>query len=260
MTRLNEARTHFVTVSTQRSGSTWLTDLLNSHPDIASYTELFLRKGEGTPDWGKYKDQVYWQTYRRGLRGIERLIRPVGVFRYLDEVFAAHPEKRAIGLKLMYSQIVQWPETLWYIRRRRLRIIHLIRRNVLDIVLSSMAKKARKVAHAEQGGEFQRVKLHVDPKLLLQQLRRRERDQRLFGIVLGRLGVPVFSVVYEDIAADEGGLGNCLEFLGCPPRSLASRMEKLNPANHDELIENCGDIEAALTGTPYRTMLRTGEG
>jgi len=243
-------------VSTQRSGSTWLVDLLNSHPDIASYTELFLRKGDGTPDWGKYKDMLYWQTYRRNLRGIGRYIRPLGIFRYMDEALSRHPDKWVVGLKLMYTQIARWPETLLYLKSREVRVIHLIRSNVLDVVLSSLAKVSRKTAHTLEGMAVERVRIHVEPDLLLRQLLKRLREQRWFARLLRHLGTPYLELVYEDIVDDQSRLNDCLEYLGCSNTTLSSRLTKMNPRRHDELIDNFADVAAALRGTRFSTMLR----
>lgn len=249
-------RTRFVIVSTQRSGSTWLTDLLNSHPDIAGYTELFLAKGEGAPNWGRYRDMLYWQTYRKDLRGFGRHIRPLGVYRYLDEAFARHPDKRAVGLKLMYTQIAMLPETLLYLRSRDVRVIHLLRRNVLDVVLSGLAKSTRKLAHAQAGAVVERVKLHVEPDWLLRQLAKRQREQRWFAYLLKRLGVPYLELVYEDIADDRSRLAGCLEYLGCRPMELGSDMAKLNPKSHAELLENIDEVAAGLSSTSFGSLLR----
>ena len=252
----DHSRTRFFTISTQRSGSTWLTDLLNSNPDIASYTELFLLKGDGTPDWGMYKDMVYWQTYRIDLQGIDKYIRPFGVFRYLDESLSRHPDKRAVGLKLMYTQIVHWPETLLYLKIRDLRVIHLIRRNVLDVVLSSLARASRKSAHAHQGDAVERVRIQVEPNWLLRQLIKRRREQHWFAYLLSHLGVPYLEVIYEDIVYDQALLSICLEYLGCTNTILDSKLTKMNPSRHDELIENIAEVAAALRGTRFSKMLR----
>lgn len=249
-------RTRFVTVSTQRSGSTWLTDMLNSHPDVASYTELFLSQGRGAPEWGQYKDVVYWQTYRHSLKGAKRHIRPLGLFQYIDGVLAQHPDKHALGFKLMYGQIAKLPESLLYLRSRKLRIIHLVRKNILDVVLSGAAKSARKMAHAPQGTAVESIRVRLEPDWLLRQLTRRQREQRIFSLVLGRLGLPYLELYYEDIVADKRGLAPCLAFLGCQAISLDSTLSKLNPSRHSELIENFSEVSQALATTRFAALLR----
>ena len=55
--------TNFVVLSTQRSGSTWVVDMLTSHPRVVAYSELFMHGGEGKPRWSGAQDLPYWQTY-----------------------------------------------------------------------------------------------------------------------------------------------------------------------------------------------------
>ena len=44
--------TAFVVFTSPRTGSSWLIDLLDSHPRIAAYAELFLPGDRSTPDYG----------------------------------------------------------------------------------------------------------------------------------------------------------------------------------------------------------------
>lgn len=258
MLKEGEGAVRFVTVATQRSGSTWLTDLLNSHPEVASYTELLLPEGKGVPEWGKYKDVLYWRSYREEMpSGLVRVIRPLGLYRYLDEVFSRHQDKSAVGMKLMYGQLVRLPETLIYLRSRRVRVVHLLRRNLLDVILSGMAKAVRAQAHAHAGDRVEQVRAYVDPSWLLQQLKRRGRQQRAFAQLLRHLGVPYHEIVYEDIVSDPSALTACMEFIGCEPRTLVSDMTKLNPARHPDFIENFSEVEAKLANTPFAALLRT---
>ena len=248
----------FVIVSSQRSGSNWLTDLLNSHPDIATYTELFLKQGEGVPDWGKYKDVVYWQTYRRKLKpGLKRRIRLIALFQYINNVFVQHPEKAAVGFKLMYSQIVKLPETLLFMRVHRMHIVHLIRYNTLDMILSGLTMKLRKVAHVRKGSSVKKVRVRVEPSWLIRELVKRERHKRWFSHLFRCMGVPYLEITYEDIVADRSVLNSCLKFLGCLAVPLTSDFKKLNPVFHPDLIENYRDVEGALLQTSFATLLRS---
>jgi hypothetical protein len=88
--------TRFVVLSTQRSGSTWVVDMLTSHPRVVAYSELFMHGGEGTPKWGQEKDLPYWQSYARGKTG-GRVARPYWLWRYLGEAFNERPGVDAIG-------------------------------------------------------------------------------------------------------------------------------------------------------------------
>lgn len=255
--RQTEDYRRFVLMSTQRTGSTWVTDMLNSHPAIAAYTELFLQAGVGMPDWCIYKDTVYWSTYYRQMKSSgQGALRPRLLFRYLDELYRKHPDKQATGFKLMYGQAFRLPETLAYVRSRRVSVVHLTRHNTLDIVLSDMAKSSRGMAHARTETSVPTVQLNVDIPAMLHEMRRLERHRRMAGLLLRHLGVPCHELVYEDLVADPAVMNRCIEFLGLEQVPLASSLKKMNTQSHRDLLANYADVRLALAATPFASMLR----
>ena len=53
----------YVLFAKQRSGSTWVIDLLNSHPDVVGYAELFLYDMWGEPPVGGNKHIESWNSF-----------------------------------------------------------------------------------------------------------------------------------------------------------------------------------------------------
>ncbi len=249
--------TKFVVLSTQRSGSTWVVDMLTSHPRVVAYSELFMHGGEGTPRWGKEKDLPYWQTYARDKRG-GRVTRPYWLWRYLGEAFQERPGVDAIGFKLMYSQLTSISKplmpSLWL---KRVRIIHLIRRNALDVVLSKEAGAARGgKLHAREGEDVERVSIRLQTDDLLRRMTLHERAIDGARVRFKRVGLPYREVVYEDLVDDERGFATLFEFLDVEPTPVTSSLQKVNPTAHEELIENYGEVRDALEGTKYAGQLR----
>ncbi len=249
--------TRFVVLSTQRSGSTWVVDMLTSHPRVVAYSELFMHGGEGTPRWGQEKDLPYWQTYVRDKPGW-RPARPYWLWRYLGEAFQERPGVDAIGFKLMYSQLTSISKplmpSLWL---KRVRIIHLIRRNALDVVLSKEAGAARGgKLHARAGEDVERVRLRLQTDDLLRRMTLHERAIDGARVRFKRVGLPYREVVYEDLVDDEEGFASLFEFLGVEPAPVTSSLQKVNPTVHEELIENYGEVRDALEGTKYAGQLR----
>ena len=150
--------TKFVVLSTQRSGSTWVVDMLNSHPRVLAQSELFMHGGEGPPEVGREAGPpLLADVHRR--QGRRPRCSPVLA------VALPRPSARgaagidAVGFKLMYSQLTRISKplmpALWL---KRARIIHLMRRNALDVVLSKEAGEARQgVLHAREGQEVEAV-------------------------------------------------------------------------------------------------------
>lgn len=254
---ISKRPTRFFLMSTQRTGSTWITDLLNSHPNVASYTELLLEIGRGLPEWGRYRDVPYWNSYKASEdQASGKRLRPALLFRYLDGVFRNHPNKGAIGLKVMYSQAYRLPEILAYIRWRRISLIHLVRRNSLDIVLSGLAKDLRARAHATTASDIEAVRLNIDVQALVHQIGKLERQRKVARAALRSLAVPYYELVYEDVASDPAAMDAAIDFLGLAPVALTSGLRKLNPQSHRDLIENYEDVRRALEKTRFGEMLR----
>jgi hypothetical protein len=249
---------NFIVLSTQRSGSTWVVDMLNSHPRLLAYSELFMHGGEGTPRWGPPEgDLPYWQTHVAET-GANRLTRPYHLWRYLGRAFAQRPGIDAIGLKLMYSQLTRIARplmpALWL---KRVRIIHLIRRNALDVVLSKEAGSARQgVLHARAGQPVEAVRIRLSTENLLARMTAHERQVAAARVRFKRVGLRYREVVYEDLVEDEQGFAELFRFLELEPQPVSSSLQKVNPTAHEELIENYGEVREALEGTPFAGQLR----
>ena len=248
--------TRFVLLSTQRTGSTWAIDMLNSHPRVVAYAELFMHDAAGRPKWGGETDLVFWRTfveqhgYSRG-----RLARARLLWRYLERVYARRPGVDAAGFKLMYSQLRVSRPLVPALVLQRVRVIHLVRRNVLDVLVSRHAAAARGTHHARSEVGSVRVRVPVDD--LVRRIEEHEQSVADVRARFARLRLPWCEVAYEDLVADpEAGFAALFAYLWTEPLPPSSGLTKLNPTEHAELIENYEDVRAALAGTPYAAYVR----
>jgi hypothetical protein len=211
--------------------------------------------GEGKPRWGQEQDLPYWQTYSRDKY---RIAKPYWLWHYLGEAYRERPEVDAVGFKLMYSQLTRISRPLMpMLWLKRVRIIHLIRRNALDVVLSKEAGAAREGRlHARDGEDVEAVRLNLDTDTLLRRMTLHERAVAGARVRFKKVGLPYSEVVYEDLAADESGFEALFEFLGVEPAPATSSLQKLNPSSHEELIENYGEVRDALAETEFAGLLR----
>lgn len=250
--------TRFVLLSTQRSGSTWVVDMLNSHPRVVAYTELFIHGASTRTKWAGEKDIDFWQVLVKqpgapsGRFGRARLL-----WSYLGRVYRDRPDVDAVGFKLMYSQLRVARPLVPALVLKRVRIVHLVRRNALDIVLSKETGAARGSLHARAGEQVAAVKVSLPTDDLLERLRSHEQEIERARARLRRLRLPCLEVGYEDLVRDrEAGFARIFEFLGVPAvAELSSSLQKLNPTSHEELIENYDDVRALLAGTPFESQL-----
>jgi LPS sulfotransferase NodH len=251
--------TKFVLLSTQRSGSTWVVDMLNSHVQVTAYSELLLEKGQGKPTWGGAKDLPFWSTYlserRHGRAGPST---KAIFFEYLDEVFAPRDGVRAAGFKLMYGQAGAHDHLGGYLVSRRVRVVHLIRRNLLDIIVSKEVAAARDVYHARVGDEVPPVRVRVDASTLLDRLRWQEREAERARKRITKLELEYMEIGYEELRTDHARFDGLLEFLGVEPCAarLSSSLRPVNDARHEEVVEDYAQVKQALKGSRFANLLQ----
>ena len=250
----------FVLIANQRTGSTWIIDLLNSHPGMTTYSELFHGAVFGRPGVGGNRDILMWNSYAAS-KGLprSRFERMRLYFRYFDEeVYRQRNGCHAAGFKLMYNQLACEFYVLAYIKSRRVAIIHLTRSNHLDAVLSEEAVSIRNVAHAHTGSEVAPIRIEVDPYTLIGRLEDRSRKVQQAREFLTRIDVPYLEIEYEEISADASRIRDVLRLLEIDTTDdpLTSTLQKLNRADHQQLIANYGEIRTLLEGTEFRRLLR----
>ena len=250
----------FVILARQRSGSTWLADLLNSHPSVVTFAELFHSDAWGNPAIGGAKEILYWNSWDAlHAPATGRAERTRRYFQYLDDVvFCPRDGVEATGFKLMYNQAISAFAILAYLKLRGVRIIHLVRRNYLDGILSADSVAKRGVSLAEQGTAVKELRLDVEAHSLPRRLETRRREIEQARACFNHFGVPCLEVGYEDLVADPASVKSILEFLGVenPDVPLTSNMQKLNPKDHRDLIANYDEIASTLESTPFRDLLR----
>ncbi len=248
----------FVLLSTQRSGSSWLLDQLHAQPRIFMHAELFLNEGKGLPRFAGDGRLPFFNTWeaeassRAGWNAKRRALRD-----YFDLVFAARDGIEATGFKLMYSQLRRVPELLAHLAWRRVKVVHLIRRNLLDVYLSRKAREVRGFAHARQGEAVEEVSLEIDLADLERYLRRVAKEHDVFREQFDRIGFERHEIHYEDMVADASCLDGALRFLGqeAAAHETQGSFRKLTKSSRREQIVNVDEVEKLLGTLGFVAML-----
>jgi len=248
----------FILLTTQRTGSTWVIDMLHSHPQIVAYSELFLAAGEGErPSWGGAKDLVFWHTFReRACCGSH----PVGgdeprlLRAYLDQVFAPRPGVRAVGFKVMYEQLgnAGLGET---VAAQGLRVIHLTR-DPIDVFVSRSVAQHTGVYHRRNVPPAAWIPVTIDPVELLAHLDRYQSQVAATRSRWVAAECPYLEVSYEWLLARASAFDPVLEFLGAERGvRLSSTLERTSASRWRDQVQNRAQLEAAVAGTPHEHLL-----
>lgn len=256
--------TRFVLLSTQRSGTSWVMERLAAHPRIGAYGEMLLRTHRdptGPPDWPPgAEDRPTYVGYLRDRRADDsRIAEHRSLFEYLDYLYEPRRGFRAIGFKLMYDEARPYPELLAYFKGRRVRILHLVRTNLIDLLMSREAIERRSNSHAWSPEQREQVRVYLDTRRLVGRLRLLERERRVASLIVRGLGIPVHDLRYEDLLVDDGALDGALAFLGFDAggsAELRATMLKLAPMSHREGMANYPEVAYCLAGTRFSRFLR----
>lgn len=244
--------TPFVLFTTQRSGSTWVASVLNGFDDVVVHDELLLRRRRSTePRWdSEFAYPRYVET-----RGRYGRLRPVSVFSYLNALYASD---RWVGFKLMYSDVKAYPEVLPYLLARRMRVVHLVRRNHLDVLISFAVKRDIGKAHILAAEDRpQALSIELDTTSLLGDL---ERLQRKHGVARRLLELGRFKhleIAYEDLVRDPSTFRELLRFLDIPSTDdvAGSNIVRTRQGTQSDVLSNYDDVRRTLAGSKFADLL-----
>jgi LPS sulfotransferase NodH len=242
----------FIILSTQRTGSSWLLDLLAKLEGCECHGELLLPEPvetepiAGSSDYRRYIEVRY--SHWLG-------VRPLSLFSYLNDLYE---RKGSIGFNVMYSQLRKHPEILVYLSTKWIRVVHLVRENLLDTVISSkLAAKSGRSHDAVDGESTEDSRVHLDPIETIEYIRRLERKVDLMARILGAGRLRRTLCLYEDLVRNPETFRCLAEFLllpgyrEMPKSSLVKRQRR----PHEESIRNYGEIEKVLTKNGYARFL-----
>lgn len=245
--------TKFVVFTTNRSGSEWVMSTLNNFDGVSAHGELFLPKPRILDKkWdSEFAHVRYVETKFDGLA-----VRPFTVFTYLNNLYSL-PGK--VGFKLMYKQLGLYPEILAYFLSKQIRVIHLIRRNHLDVMLSYAVKAKLGRAHLLVGQSApEELRVELDTRKLVGQFGWLQKQQNLARTLLRWCGLPHLEVAYEDLVQDQTSrfreIGNFLS-INSREQMPQSPLTRIRRGSHRDMITNYEQVKQVLSGSRFASFL-----
>lgn len=258
--------TKFLILTSYRSGSTWLVDMINNLEGASAYSELFLHAVDKLqPQQTAFTLSQATQAYLSHTihdyphfhyaEDVGGRIRPFTVFNYLDKFYS---QPGTVGFKLMYEQLLPYPEIWLYVMRRGTAVIHLVRENHLDVVLSNAVRRATKVTHSVAGeAEPRPVQVELDPEATIKKMRALRRNINLAHRLLRLTHVRHIKVTYENLRRDPANFTPIWQFLAIeqPVVMPASRLKKLVRSGYPELISNYEEVRQAMLHSEFAALI-----
>ena len=236
----------FIVLTRARTGSNFLMSLLQSHPSIRAFEEIFSRK----------ETKIHW-GYAKYPRSSEILkMRKEKPIKFLDEVvFREFPlSVSAVGFKLFYYQAeAERKKQIWqYLYQDKdLKIIHLKRDNLLKVCLSyHLAQITNQWVVKDKKHQGNNVVIELDYCECLKLFEETKKWEEEYDEFFGEH--QKIEVIYENLVqSTRGETKRIQQFLGIKPKRLYSLTLKQNRGALSERISNYYDLKEKFEDSPW---------
>jgi len=232
----------FVIIATHRTGSNYLSCLLNDHPEVFSLGEVF-----NLPTiWGQPGNPEI--NHSRILKIFRNLL-PVSFLRLY--VYGKYPDLvKAVGFRYFYSQADTFQSVTDYLRSQSdVKVIHLKRRNLLDSYVSlNLAKSSGVWSSEKPPGKLR--KLVINPKDCLDYFEKSSRLITKYDRLFAKSSR--IDIYYEDLLRKKASqIRKILKYLGILDRKLTCNLIKQNTRSFDEVVVNYKILKKYFRGTRW---------
>lgn len=241
-------------ISTQRSGTQYLSTLIASHHKIQSRKEIL----------NPVKPYSFPQFASK--RGIDVSKLGAGDGPEFLSLFNAYigsnrPKDKSLVFVLMYNQIERFIKFGIGTLLNRFHVVHLVRRNLMRTHVSELINSARqngerlKPPHHEGSEHASRlVKITVPAGSLLSDLRNRAAKIEDYRRHL--CDTQHIEIIYENLVAEPNIANHALRQFEYDTASLSTSLHKSNPYRLEQMIGNYSEVCDVLIGTEFELFLK----
>ena len=219
---LRQPPNRYVLLFPGRTGSTYVTDHMASHPEIVAYYEVLCQYRES------------WQQQRM----------------YFDQTLLKKrvPNIKAIGFKTKLSLVMDLDAFESYLAEHQFKIINLTRKNHLKFVVSIVRAKMLRAQNGSSNlieNEHEELGPTTIPLADFAKAKTRLRRKNRISQLIDRTKLPNLEVAYEDLLNDESGtLKKIWDFLEVKNIATTGRTRKSTPQDLRNAVVNLDEILA----------------
>lgn len=270
-----------IILTTQRTGSTFLSYWLNSHPYAAFYNEVFLKN---SPAYDAFK---YYYIKECGNRVLFPLLANKFFYRlginlfpkrylydYLDSLVhnpthsAPFPKlgkgqqhhvknqhAKLIGFKLMYEQLRFFSALEYWIVSNQTAVIHLLRRNVLKNFISKERMRQLGVGHKYKESQAKPIVFQFDR--FVRYAERIEKGTQYHREMFNNSN-PYIEIYYEEIFEDmETARTTILDFLELEKLEMViPDLKQIATSSLETEVSNYAETMKTISASKYASMLQ----
>jgi LPS sulfotransferase NodH len=249
----------FIILTHGRTGSTYLHQLLDSHPCIRCEGEIFNITNASDNSFATFA-QTHYPTlsyfFLRGKISGSSLNYPLNflIRKYLAQFYGSAPKPK-IGFKLIYDQLLYFRPLINWVVTESIPIIHLQRVNILKAAVSLLQARKTGVYISTPGSSGAKEKVTIRPALIVNTITGLSKEKSRAETLLRNN--PMLNVTYEDLFAKQSGtLEQIVDFLGAKNSSFhIPDIVKTNPEKISDMLANYDELKQSLTGTRWEKLL-----
>lgn len=237
----------FIILGMPRSGSNFLASSLRSRKNIIAYGELFNEKSRERRD-------ILWDTPGYGSTEKALILRDADPIAFLESmVFKKVPTYvEALGFKLFYHHADDNWQCVWpYLQRQELKVLHLKRRNYLEVLLSiSIAMRTKQfLSRNIKNSQQQTIALDYDECLHWFEMTKawETKFDNYFNDNL--------ILYYDDLVKNyERNMQNIQDYLNVRVGEACSPLKKQARLALDKAIVNFDQLKERFTGSEWEVF------
>jgi hypothetical protein len=168
---------------------------------------------------------------------------------FLNKFFTAKNGERAKGFKLMHFQTAYLPGIVDYIKKKDVKVILLLRENLLKNTLSDLRARHTGIYHNSGTSTEKLPKFRVDIEMLgkkMAEIASINKQLEQTTAAMNRL-----KITYEEFDSWDITMSKVLNFINVKDIPISPVSKKLNPDKLEDMIENYEEMKHWLQENNY---------